>query len=99
MTTTNSSGKKKRKRFPKILVKKHHTSSHHSHIDGEAPSKLRRSHSEGSSEDTHDSMDVIDVEDYSADEEIFDEETMDSFQVTSDEYNDQDKQSDDEMAV
>jgi hypothetical protein len=66
-------GKKKGKRFGKILAKKHHPHSDHSHIDGEVPSKLQRSYSEGSAEYGDSLVDVIEPEDDSSDEMLAEE--------------------------
>lgn len=77
------SGKKKGKRFGNILSRKHHNILHHSNVDGEVPSKLRRSCSEGSTDDCEDVVDVIEPEEDS-DEEMFLLQTVESCEETAD---------------
>lgn len=79
-------GKKKGKRFRKILSRKHHNLLHHSNVDGEVPSKLRRSYSEGSTEDYE--VDVIEPDDDSG-EELFELQTVRSCEETVDDSNGQ----------
>ena len=70
-----SIGKKKGKKFKKIRGKKH--LSDQSHVDGDVPSKLRRSLSDGSAGECSELGDTIDAEE-EVSEEIFVQENVDS---------------------
>ena len=78
-------GKKKGKKFKKILAKKH--LSDHSQCDGEVPRKFRRSHSEGSTDDMIELVDMIAAEEDGGNEEIFAQGNVEHSEMSLDKCN------------